>query len=225
MLLHGTAAQHGPSIVVRGIVETFLGRGVLLTAQPGMAFGASWFAALGLHAESEEHRAIDTDGLICHVNVEGMDAVRVPAGTPGWSLSHAGDIYVVPSVPRWRIARFERIGFVLPEAGSVDERWALRMRAGRRIPDVVPLREKAQRLVEDGLAERVVLDDERHRASCTMEEYLTRFTEQQEPDRSDPLAGPWALRDGHRHNPVALAARGVVSEMLANLKYGRLAER
>jgi hypothetical protein len=204
VLLHGTAAALGARIAVEGLREPMPGRGVLLTGEPVQAIGAAWFSTLKLRAEAEEHRAdsLDADGLVCHVNVDGLPAVVVPADTPGWG---PWDVYVVRAVPRSRIT-FERLPLALPPRGSAAEIRALRLGMARRMPSAMPAWEVGQQLVADGRAQRVTLNDE-HRARLPMADYIASLPEPP-PAPSGPLA---QLRPMLR---LALA------ESVAALKYG-----
>lgn len=153
-MLHGTSAHSGQSIVVQGIVEPCAGRGVCLTAEPEQAVGAAWFASVKARAEGID---TDLDALVLHVDGRGLQAVRVPAGTPGWGRH---DEFVVRAVERWRIRRYERIALTWPPSGSPADLEALRTGYARRSPDARPLWDIALRLFAEGHAERVRLTED-----------------------------------------------------------------
>jgi hypothetical protein len=165
VLFHGTAAERGPSIATKGLVESCPGRGVCLTAEPEQAIAAAVYAVLKLRQASPR---ADLDVLVCHVNVEGLRAVIVPGRSPGWGPH---DEYVVRAVERWRVVRFERVAFEVPPVGGSHD--VIAASTGyARYAHGKPLMELAERMVSEGAAERVKLRADRHCVSGTITDYI-----------------------------------------------------
>ena len=126
VLFHGTTAEVSKSIVRRGLVEPWPGRGVAVTSWRWYARWAAQTACLVARRErgSDEREAV---GLIVHLGPGGLEMHSSGAldFAPSWSVEH---------VPRRNIVSLERVSVRLPEPGSDDERGMLRAGFASRQP-------------------------------------------------------------------------------------------